>query len=259
MKKIIKTMALLSATMLIFACSKEIIQLFDQELSSDMASTLATKNSIVSIEDAFKIAQTILSDASPEPVTKSDGRTIKEVVPVAESKNSNVNSFYVVNYKNDKGFVLIGGTRNYYPILAYSDEGTFTLDDNNMPYGIKMWMDEIKSIIKEQIKQTCVDSLVGYRKAWELFERTSTYSETIIGTKPITKSGDPLDDMIQNKKAEWFSQGVGYYNPLWGYGSGFSTPPSDAFDDLCRIAMNHVNGQYPFRVEPFICKSLDLI
>jgi len=251
MRKIMKSFALLSATILFFACNKEIIQPFEQKLPSDMASTFATKSPIVSMEDAYKIAQTISSDVLSAPATKSDNRTIKEVIPVTDNRNSKVNSFYVVNYENNKGFVLISGTRNYYPILANSDEGNFSFDDY-MPYGITMWMNGIKSIIKEQMEQTCIDSLVGFRKAWELFERTYTPLTTIMGTIPTTKRGDPLDDMIQNKKAEWSSQGIGYYNPLWGYGSGFTSPPSDEFDGLCQMAMNHVYGQYPFRVEPFI-------
>jgi len=239
---------ILSVTLL--SCQEKEIFLPDENPVNQQQSK--NKSPIVSMEDAYKIAQTISTDASPASATKSDGRTVKEIIPVTDSKNSRVNSFYVVNYEDNKGFVLIGGTRNYYPILAHSDEGNFTFNDH-MPYGITMWMDGVKSIITKQIEQTCADSLVGFRKAWELFERTSTSLPEITG-KPVTKRLDPLDEMIQNKKAEWSSQGIGYYNPLWGYGGagGLGGLPNDAFDNLCLMAMNYVNGQYPFRVEPFI-------
>ena len=33
---------------------------------------------------------------------------------------------YIINYR-DGGFAIVSATKNCYPVLAYSDEGSFTL------------------------------------------------------------------------------------------------------------------------------------
>ncbi|MBR5085305.1 MAG: C10 family peptidase [Prevotella sp.] len=48
-------------------------------------------------------------------------------------------NYYVYNIGNEKGFVIVSGDDRTTPILGYSDEGSFNL--NQMPDNIKAWME----------------------------------------------------------------------------------------------------------------------
>ena len=52
---------------------------------------------------------------------------------------------HIFNYE-DGGFIIVGATRNYYPILAYSDKGSFVLKDDMGP--VDVWLEETKVCIK---------------------------------------------------------------------------------------------------------------
>lgn len=41
---------------------------------------------------------------------------------------------YVINYPNNDGFVIISTIRNVYPVLAFSDKGNFTFENENVKY-----------------------------------------------------------------------------------------------------------------------------
>lgn len=255
-KHYFNTAVMLSIIAVSFSCSKEAN--FDATIEQPTAQAQSqyqrkSPEVIVSTEDVSRIAMTIPMDGSTLLTKGQEFRNVKEIIPVSFSRNNTQSAFYIVNYERNQGFALISGTRNYHPVLAHSDTGNFPLDDN-MPYGIKMWMNGIKSVIAEQMEQMCIDSLVGFRKEWELFERTSIISlAKNIETAPATKSLDPLDQLIQTKMAEWAKQGIGCYNLLGGYGNGVGvTASNEVLDELYRTAMNRVNGQYPFRVEPFV-------
>lgn len=37
---------------------------------------------------------------------------------------------YIINYQDQKGYTIISATKKYYPIIAYSDEGSFSLQES---------------------------------------------------------------------------------------------------------------------------------
>ncbi len=63
-----------------------------------------------------------------------------------EDNNSNA-YFYVFNHTDGKGFVILSGDDQTVPVLAYSDQGAF--DINNLPGNVRWWMEYYKEAVRE--------------------------------------------------------------------------------------------------------------
>ena len=75
---------------------------------------------------------------TPESLTPK----IVYTAPSLRGENSSGPSFYVVNF-NAEGFVIVAGDDRVQPILAFSDEGAFVVE--NMPAHVRFfWMDTSK-------------------------------------------------------------------------------------------------------------------
>lgn len=48
-------------------------------------------------------------------------RKIKEIVPVNDEQGDA--SMYIINYENNQGYLILSGTNEYQPVLAFSDRG----------------------------------------------------------------------------------------------------------------------------------------
>ncbi|WP_300878788.1 Spi family protease inhibitor, partial [uncultured Alistipes sp.] len=48
---------------------------------------------------------------------------------------------YVVNYRGDRGFVVVSATKDYMPVLAFSDEGRFDVESIDKT-GVSVWLAE---------------------------------------------------------------------------------------------------------------------
>lgn len=64
------------------------------------------------------------------------------------SRKGDTPAFYVFNRGNNEGFVIISGNDNARPILAYSYEGRFEV--NEMPDNVKAWMKALEEGVREQ-------------------------------------------------------------------------------------------------------------
>ena len=53
------------------------------------------------------------------------GKTVKDIKTAYGEDNTP--SMYIINYEGG-GFVLVGATKNYYPILAYSDTNSINIE-----------------------------------------------------------------------------------------------------------------------------------
>lgn len=83
-------------------------------------------------------------------------RNVREII---EFKNINgINSFYVINYI-ENGFVILSSDIRVQPILAYSENRNFDVnEDNEYPTGLQFWIEDTKNQIsdiqKSNLKQT---------------------------------------------------------------------------------------------------------
>jgi Spi protease inhibitor/Peptidase C10 family len=97
--------------------------------------------------------------------------TTKSISGIAEIKNSNgKTSFYIINY-DEGGFVLLSADKRIPPILGFSFNNNFEVEENTYPPGLKFWMDDAKEQIKaiqlSNIKQTQKEEI-----AWDQVQQS---------------------------------------------------------------------------------------
>ncbi len=101
---------------------------------------------------ALQYARQFLSQTSVPQFTRS---SVSEVEPepayVAKDAMTGTSHFYVYNFSNDGGFVIVAAETRARTILGYSFNGSF--DKENIPVNMREWLDEYSSQIAYAIKQ----------------------------------------------------------------------------------------------------------
>ena len=144
-------------------------------------------------EDAVKVANLFNYGTV---LTKSE--TLKEVKSVVPVKDENDRTLiYAVNY--DDGYMLISATKNYYPVLAIVDHGTFTGEETNTGYDVLMneYMVAIETAVDGEI---LIEGNPWARYEGVLFE------------KPVeTKVSDEYYEVVNQYTGEWYQAGYNIY------------------------------------------------
>lgn len=129
------SMLLFGAMFFLVACQNNAMQeVVDNQLKSTViASEKAAYTTKVTVDDAKKVAELFNG-------TKADSRSAKVIKEIQVVKDENGTPFmYVINFANNQGFVLVSATRNFLPVLAYNNEGYFTIPEDNVN-GLGLWM-----------------------------------------------------------------------------------------------------------------------
>ena len=213
------------AAILLFACNEidnngfDLASAIDQQIVNKTHSINVTQNEASGIADMF-----MRSEAGNSGVaTKSADSRSKKVSSSATVREDGQDLMYVFNYE-DGGFVIVGSTRNYYPILAYSDKGSFVLQDDMGP--LDVWLDETKVSIKNS------GSLDEATKAqmqnlWARYDGTyvDPAQQLLAARRPQTRSAgeDSCWAEIERLQAQYGSEGWTFL-PL--------SFVEDLFDDL---------------------------
>jgi hypothetical protein len=188
-----------------------------------------TKETFVSSTKAAEIATAYFGTLSNNPATKSNVR-ISSTETIVDSRNNNVPIMYVMNYAGG-GFVIVGATRNYYPVLAYSDNNHFTITED-MPFGLTIWLDETKEAIR-QSEEMDEETKHEMRNLWSNYELTnSNYA-----TPPKTKSFDPAQEAaFQARISQLQSEGYECYRLSDAFYEGGFQETYGAYLHYCSIA-----------------------
>ena len=134
--------------MILFACNEidnvgfDIGSAVEQQMAGKTHSINVTQNEAQEIADRF-----MRSEAGSDMLLTKIADT-KRISSSAIVREDGQDLMYVFNYE-EGGFVIVGSTRNYYPILAYSDKGSFVLQDDMGP--VNVWLDETKVGIKNSV------------------------------------------------------------------------------------------------------------
>ncbi len=126
-----------------------------QSCSNDefITSTETTNNVITQIpkESRMSLAEikTVAKNFSIAMLGKSHTSNITRKIENNISKFETIekdgtNYMYIFNFTKG-GFVIVGGSKDYYPILAYSENGSF--DKTNYNIGLVNWIDETSSAL----------------------------------------------------------------------------------------------------------------
>lgn len=205
----------------------------DTEQIQDIHVTLSEANGIADLfvwRDTGNISFSTKSEMSRSHLVSSS-ETVRE---------DGQDLMYVFNYA-DGGFVIVGATRNYYPILAFSNEGSFVPRDDMGP--IDVWLDETKVCIRNSVSLD-FSTKAQMQKLWSRYDGSyidSTYDFLPARRPQIRSTGeDACWERIDSLQALYGSQGwtflpLSFVEDLFtGYGL------SSYYADICYSAtQNH--------------------
>lgn len=194
-----------------FSCSKE-----DQLENSN----INAQENFVELSQVKEIANEIYfetktnSIAGKSNMVKSEKRTVEAINEVKNEKGKI--SYYVINY-NEGGFILLSSDKRTQPILAYSKNGKFGIDEDFYPIGLKFWVKDTKKQITDlqnsNIQQSEKDKL-----AWELVQYAIANSSFFEKEPPI----ECYDH------TEYYTVGP-LLNTLWYQSGGFNDALPEEF------------------------------
>ena len=230
MIKFKKPFALLSMTLFLFACNKEVNQPFVEELSPEII-PMVENGTFVSISKATDIAEAFFGSLSSSPATKSNYR-ISSTETIRDSKNGENPMMYVVNYA-DGGFVIVGATKEYYPVLAYSEKNSFVYNENIG--GLVIWMEETKEAIRH-CEALDEEAKTGIETMWNQYEFTGNVFVPDVKTKATTEQMNAF----MARRVAIGNLNLGYatcsLEEAWNQGMGIFPDSQGAYDFFSSIA-----------------------
>lgn len=138
--------------------------------------------------DASKLARRFANNEYSGESRSASTITVKDVQTI--TSEAGVPLMYIVNYTDNKGFTVISATKNYTPILAYSDEGSLNMNDASFTDNI--FMDEYKTHIESVVNEQNDSLRLRYAIDWSFYEKSLA----------MMKSRAYSDAEIQQKLAE---------------------------------------------------------
>ena len=197
---------LLCVAMLLFSCNRIDTVGFDNEsvATKDMTSAHSLK---VTHQEAQGVADMFLRSEAGSVIFQTKSAKAKRVSSSSTVREDGQELMYIFNY-DDGGFVIVGATRDYYPILAYSDKGSFVLREDMGP--VDVWLDETKVCIKNSslLDETTKAQM---QNLWARYDGTyvDPTQELLAARRPQTRSTgeDYCWDRIDYLQALYGSQG----------------------------------------------------
>jgi len=162
--------------LLTFSCAKD--------NDTEKAKSLVNKN-FVSQSAIKEIASSIhFPNEYDTSDLKSTSQQTKSVNSINEIRNKNGKiSFYIVNY-SEGGFVILSADNRTQPILGYSVNNNFAVDEKFYPPGLQFWMDDaIKQINDIQISN--IEQSSKEKIAWKLVRQSIIEEVSTLKNEPI--------------------------------------------------------------------------
>lgn len=195
-----------TALMALFACTNEDLSNAVSEQKGTPAMTEAyvsviDTSGVVDAEKAQQVARLFNTKFLPSAGTKSTlEKEVAEVKLVQDDEGTGL--FYIVNYAHNQGYVLVSATQDYEPVLAYSEEGNFSMDEA-VHTGVSVWLNEQRENMRS------VDNLPdsirqNYRLKWMDYNvKQQPY--------PMTRADEDVMGMLAFALAEWEREGYTVY------------------------------------------------
>jgi hypothetical protein len=210
--------------LLIFSCSK------DNDIENSNIYTEQFEEYFVDLSQAKEIAEGIFfknktnsTTASKSSSTESTTRTVETINEIKSAQGRT--SFYVINY-NEGGYILLSADNRIQPILAFSENNEFNIDENLYPPGLKFWMNDTKKQITD-IQHSNIEQSEKIKFAWDEVETAlETSSQSM-----FAKEG-PIEECYEH--TEIITVGP-LLNSTWYQTGGFNSA-------LSYITCNNVNS-----------------
>jgi len=221
-KKLVLGKILISFLLILLSISCE----NNDELQRDFGS-----NYVVEVNVAKQIADVVDIDSLTGLNLKNKtDRKIKKIDYVLSDKG--IIDFYIINFKEEKGFIIISADNRVMPILAFSNNGNFELDEKES--GVQLWIASNKQFVKGIRK----GEIIPDENIAELWNIIDARIEPIEPGEPGEhgEHGEPIGgDSNPPTIISTVTKGP-LLNTTWGQGG--------IFNDLCPIVdeVNAVSG-----------------
>lgn len=186
------------------SCNNTEEELFRKNNGEINETQLSHNKFFVSKEEGIKVANAFYRKLGKHTSTSfKEQMTRSNEIPNIESISKNGKTLmYVINY-SDSGFVIISATKDYYPIIAYSDDNNIDINNGNL--GLSHWLENAKTEIEASSKKN--DSIKNkMRSLWD--EKMVPLNQTRTHT---TRSGSLTEaDIACYMRCEEYLNQYGY-------------------------------------------------
>ena len=233
------------------ACTQDediAVQRVNNESPVDTRTSVVNREE-VSISDISQISANFWAKQAGEGVmTKSSApKSIREIQPILNEAGTDTLAF-AVNYANNGGYILVSGTRDYYPILAYSDEGQFETDKSRRAPGIDVMLSEYEvGMAFHPDSASC-----AYFNFWEELQPTSLQSAAQLMAANTARAGQDYFQYVEECIGEWKADGYEVYS-LSGGNIGL---PADIYEDWYNTAVDRTSSNSAdFSLKAFLLRK----
>ncbi|MDR1407695.1 MAG: C10 family peptidase [Tannerella sp.] len=136
-------------------------------------------------------------------------KSIKNVLPYKDENAETV--LHIINFDDDDGFVLVSADDRMEPVLAYSEEGYFDDDYDNMPYGLQLWLDECRETV-QYLRENEEPQIDEITVLWNKLVEPASIS--IRGEQPSEPPCTDYELTIFQLLTTTWGQGTGYNSAL---------------------------------------------
>lgn len=189
-------------------------------------------SSNVTQELAEKVANSFLPSVNKS--TTRGGLFIQSVELVNDDLGNP--SFYVINYKNKKGFVIVSASQEYMPILAYSNEGNFNIhniDKSSVAYWVQVQKKTTQ--LHNEIPDSCKRL---FKQMW------TEYNTRKIKLATVRSDYDEVQELIMASVAKWNQEGYEVFTMTDLYSAGFYSLPQNVQNEILEKLNGYANQNY---------------
>lgn len=184
---------LLTLTFLVlFSCQQETFYEVSENIQTELT-VVKTDSSFVSLDLAKRVAS-ISNNNSSRSVSNAEG----DIFTIIDKNN--LPALYVVNNANKQGFSIVSATKNYHPVLAWSDKGY--LNPELAPQAVDFYLSSFRDNV-ECLRNAPYDSICQYRQEWYDYEKNEKAS-----TNVFSRSVSPdVQWFMDYSKIQWQNEG----------------------------------------------------
>lgn len=188
-------------------------------------------------EELFAQSSRTRNTENSESSTSIPEKEIEIIIPIIEENDT---LLWIVNYKNDNGYVVISADKNRFPILGFNNDGSFSAD-RELNYQLEDMINNAKA--SKLISST--DSTNIYSEFWAEISNLEEDEEIDIEIVDEHIEQNPHTRSIPERENPLGRQSV-YplcYNVNWGTGFGYHYYMPESllyFNAPCKLPVNNL-------------------
>ncbi len=239
-----KKLFLLSFFIAFISCSKNsaVTVELEQDFTINEISRLRInpESSVITSDEAINVVK--FADMMSKTATKSASKQIADVITLSDEKGDPL--IYAVNYADGQGYKLVSAIKDYYPILAMVDRGTFS--DEVYKTGASVLLDEYINSIGN-VDKLPNDVKEGFRKLWQQFEKRDN------GIPVLTKLNE-FDTFIVNTLQGWEND-VNVHD-FYNLSEAQTRLPSSLYASFCAAAEGMAHPAYDYMTYAYVVERV---